>query len=194
MTVADLATKLDVKAKDVLRKLMDRRLMMTINSTLDDETASMIAREFGADVKMQTFEEEMLQVEAEDVNPADLVTRATRAERVVRHDWSVGDMVIWDNTGVLHRVTGHDPTSTRELHRATRLDESPVDRPAHGVRVFLASLARGGRDVFHAEAGRAAHGAREAKLDRRLVVGVERDVGTGGAHATASSASSAAAR
>jgi translation initiation factor IF-2 len=76
MTVADLATKLDVKAKDVLKKLMDRRMMMTINSTLDDETASMIAREFGADVKMQTFEEEMLQVEAEDVDPADRVTRA----------------------------------------------------------------------------------------------------------------------
>ena len=76
MTVADLATKLDVKAKDVLKKLMDRRLMMTINSTLDDDTAAMIAREFGADVKMQTFEEEMLQVEAEDVDPADLVPRA----------------------------------------------------------------------------------------------------------------------
>jgi translation initiation factor IF-2 len=76
MTVADLATKLDVKAKDVLRKLMERRMMMTINSTIDDETASMIAREFGADVKMQTFEEEMLQVEAEDVDPADKVTRA----------------------------------------------------------------------------------------------------------------------
>jgi translation initiation factor IF-2 len=76
MTVADLATKLDVKAKDVLKKLMDRRLMMTINSTLDDETSAMIAREFGADVKMQTFEEEMLQVEAEDVDPADLVPRA----------------------------------------------------------------------------------------------------------------------
>jgi translation initiation factor IF-2 len=76
MTVADLATKLDVKAKDVLKKLMDRRLMMTINSTLDDDTAAVIAREFGADVKMQTFEEEMLQVEAEDIDPADLVTRA----------------------------------------------------------------------------------------------------------------------
>jgi translation initiation factor IF-2 len=76
MTVADLATKLDVKAKDVLKKLMERRMMMTINSTLDDDTAAMIAREFGADVKMQTFEEEMLQVEAEDVNPADLVPRA----------------------------------------------------------------------------------------------------------------------
>ncbi|MEO7271191.1 MAG: translation initiation factor IF-2, partial [Vicinamibacterales bacterium] len=76
MTVADLATKLDVKAKDILKKLMDRRMMMTINSTLDDETASMIAREFGADVKMQTFEEEMLQVEAEDIDPADRVPRA----------------------------------------------------------------------------------------------------------------------
>ena len=76
MTVADLATKLDVKAKDVLKKLMDRRMMMTINSTLDDETAAMVAREFGADVKMQTFEEEMLQVESEDVNEADRVTRA----------------------------------------------------------------------------------------------------------------------
>ena len=76
MTVADLAAKLDVKAKDILKKLMERRMMMTINSTLDDETATMIAREFGADVKMQSFEEELLQVEAEDVNPADRVTRA----------------------------------------------------------------------------------------------------------------------
>jgi translation initiation factor IF-2 len=76
MTVADLATKLDVKAKDVLKKLIERRLMMTINSTLDDETAAMIAREFGAEVKMQSFEEEMLQVEAEDIDPADLSTRA----------------------------------------------------------------------------------------------------------------------
>ena len=42
MTVADLATKLDVKAKDVLRKLLERRMMMTINSTLDDDTAAMI--------------------------------------------------------------------------------------------------------------------------------------------------------
>jgi translation initiation factor IF-2 len=75
MTVADLALKLDVKAKDVMKKLMDRRIMVTINSTLDNETASTVAREFGADVKMQSFEEEMLQVESEDVNEADRVTR-----------------------------------------------------------------------------------------------------------------------
>ena len=76
MTVADLAAKLDVKAKDVLKKLMERRMMMTINSTLDNETATTIARDFGADVKMQSFEEELLQVESEDIDPQDMVTRA----------------------------------------------------------------------------------------------------------------------
>src|SRR5205814_3750217 len=42
MTVKDLADRLDVRVKDVLAKLLMKRLMMTINSTLDTETATMI--------------------------------------------------------------------------------------------------------------------------------------------------------
>ena len=76
MTVADLAAKLDVKAKDVLKRLLDRRLMMTINSTIDPEMATEIARDFGADVQMRTFEEELLDVDTEDTRPEDRVTRA----------------------------------------------------------------------------------------------------------------------
>jgi alpha-ketoglutarate-dependent taurine dioxygenase len=57
---------------------------------------------------------------------ADLVRRATRPERVLRHDWAVGDMVIWDNTGVLHRVNDYDTTSRRELHRATVAGDEPI--------------------------------------------------------------------
>jgi translation initiation factor IF-2 len=76
MTVKDLADKLDVKAKDVLRKLIDRRMMLTINSTLDSETAEVIARDFGAEVLMRTFEEELTEVEQEASNPDDLETRA----------------------------------------------------------------------------------------------------------------------
>src|SRR5439155_7768367 len=75
MTVKDLADKLDIRVKDVLSKLLMKRLMMTINSTLDTETATMIAREFGADVQMRSFEEE-LQVHAEDARPEDVVMRA----------------------------------------------------------------------------------------------------------------------
>ncbi len=76
MTVKDLADKLEVRAKDVLKKLIERRMMMTINTTLDDETASMIAREFGAEVEMRTFEEEMLEIDTQDAKPEDLVPRA----------------------------------------------------------------------------------------------------------------------
>ena len=76
MTVKDLAEKLDLRAKDVLKKLIERRLMLTINTTLDDETATMVAREFGADVEMRSFEEEMVAVESNAVQDEDLVPRA----------------------------------------------------------------------------------------------------------------------
>jgi translation initiation factor IF-2 len=76
MTVKDLADKLDVRVKDVLGKLLMKRLIMTINSTLDPETATMLAREFGADVQMRSFEEELVQTSDGAASPEDIVTRA----------------------------------------------------------------------------------------------------------------------
>jgi alpha-ketoglutarate-dependent taurine dioxygenase len=49
----------------------------------------------------------------------DLLARATEPERVYRHEWSVGDVVIWDNRGVLHRARPYDPASPRDMHRTT---------------------------------------------------------------------------
>ena len=49
----------------------------------------------------------------------DLLHRSTVPERVYRHEWQVGDMVIWDNRGVLHRALPYDPTSPRDMHRTT---------------------------------------------------------------------------
>ncbi|MDB5970372.1 MAG: dioxygenase [Hydrocarboniphaga sp.] len=46
---------------------------------------------------------------------------ATRPQFVYRHVWSVGDLVIWDNTGTMHRATPYDPNSGRMLHR-TKLE------------------------------------------------------------------------
>ncbi len=48
-----------------------------------------------------------------------LLERATTPDRVYRHEWSVGDVVIWDNRGVLHRATRYDPSSARDMHRTT---------------------------------------------------------------------------
>jgi translation initiation factor IF-2 len=76
MTVKDLADKLEVKVKDVLKRLIDRRMMLTINSTLDAEVATTIARDFGAEVLIRSFEEELTDVETEASKPEDLQPRA----------------------------------------------------------------------------------------------------------------------
>jgi translation initiation factor IF-2 len=76
MTVKDLADKLDARVKDVLKKLLEQGKMMTINSTVDSDTANSLAREFGADVQMRTFEQEMVDVESAESRPEDLGSRA----------------------------------------------------------------------------------------------------------------------
>jgi alpha-ketoglutarate-dependent taurine dioxygenase len=42
------------------------------------------------------------------------------------HEWTVGDMVMWDNTGTLHRATPYDPNCGRELHRTKLEGEEPI--------------------------------------------------------------------
>ena len=76
LTVKELADKLEIKVKDLMKKIIDRRMMMTINSTLDSDTASVLARDFGAEVLIRTFEEELTEVETVASDPADLVARA----------------------------------------------------------------------------------------------------------------------
>jgi alpha-ketoglutarate-dependent taurine dioxygenase len=48
-----------------------------------------------------------------------VLAKATTPDRVYRHVWRVGDLVIWDNRGVLHRALPYDPTSPRDMHRTT---------------------------------------------------------------------------
>jgi alpha-ketoglutarate-dependent taurine dioxygenase len=56
----------------------------------------------------------------------DLLERSTAPENVYRHEWSVGDLVIWDNTGVLHRALPYDATSARDMHRTTLYGKEAV--------------------------------------------------------------------
>jgi alpha-ketoglutarate-dependent taurine dioxygenase len=46
---------------------------------------------------------------------------ATQPQFVYQHEWTVGDTVIWDNTGTMHRALAYDPASGRMLHR-TKLE------------------------------------------------------------------------
>jgi len=56
----------------------------------------------------------------------DLLARATTPERVYRHVWQVGDVVVWDNRGVLHRALPYDPGSPRDMHRTTFAGDEPI--------------------------------------------------------------------
>jgi alpha-ketoglutarate-dependent taurine dioxygenase len=67
-----------------------------------------------------------LESEQSEALLADLLGRATMPDKVYSHDWSVGDTVIWDNQGVLHRASPYDPDSPREMLRTTVLGDEPI--------------------------------------------------------------------
>lgn len=56
----------------------------------------------------------------------ELLERATTPEHLYRHEWQLGDVVIWDNRGVLHRAIPYDPTSPRDMHRTTFAGDEPI--------------------------------------------------------------------
>jgi translation initiation factor IF-2 len=58
ISVKDLAEKLSIRAKDLIARLLARGVFATINQTLDAELASEMARFFGADTNVISFEEQ----------------------------------------------------------------------------------------------------------------------------------------
>jgi alpha-ketoglutarate-dependent taurine dioxygenase len=60
-----------------------------------------------------------------------LMHLATRPECVYRHVWRMNDLLIWDNTGSMHRVTPYDPASGRRMHRFTIEGVEPITGVAH---------------------------------------------------------------
>jgi alpha-ketoglutarate-dependent sulfate ester dioxygenase len=55
-----------------------------------------------------------------------LLAGATRPEHTYQHRWEVGDTVIWDNRGVLHRALPYAANSAREMLRTTILGDEPI--------------------------------------------------------------------
>jgi alpha-ketoglutarate-dependent taurine dioxygenase len=55
-----------------------------------------------------------------------LMDHATQPRFVYRHRWRMGDLLMWDNTGTMHRVLPFDDRSGRRLHRCTLNGEEPI--------------------------------------------------------------------
>ena len=80
ISVKDLAEKLGLRAKDLIARLLLRGVFATINQTLDTELASEMARFFGADTNVITFEEQA----AKDVAEAATGEEGASTEGVTR--------------------------------------------------------------------------------------------------------------
>jgi len=72
----------------------------------------------------------------EGMHPADsydllcrLRNHMARPDYVYRHSWRPNDLIIWNNTGTLHRARPFDPKSGRLLHRFTLDGEEPIRAP-----------------------------------------------------------------
>jgi alpha-ketoglutarate-dependent taurine dioxygenase len=73
----------------------------------------------------------------EGMHPADsydllcrLRTHMSSPDYIYRHTWRANDLLIWNNTGTLHRARPFDPNSGRLLHRFTLDGEEPIRAPA----------------------------------------------------------------
>jgi len=60
ITIRELAEKLDIRAKDLLKTLLDRGVFASINQALDVPTATDLAQSFNGTVSVVSFEEEMV--------------------------------------------------------------------------------------------------------------------------------------
>jgi alpha-ketoglutarate-dependent taurine dioxygenase len=56
-----------------------------------------------------------------------LMAWATQPQFVYRHKWQVGDIVMWDNTGTMHRAMDYPKDSPRLHHRTTVVGDEPFD-------------------------------------------------------------------
>ena len=74
ITVAELAKKLNLKASDVITKLIGMGQMVTINQQIDADTASILADEYGCKVNIVSLYDQTI-VEGEKGDDADIVER-----------------------------------------------------------------------------------------------------------------------
>ncbi len=74
ISVAELARRMGIKSTELIKKLMEIDIIVTVNQTIDFDSASLVASEFEYELEPSSFEEEEI-IKEEEEKPEDLVPR-----------------------------------------------------------------------------------------------------------------------
>ncbi len=75
ISVSDLAKKMNLKANDIIAKLMGMGMMVTINQSVDSDTATLLASEYGCEVHLVSLYDETV-IESDKGTADDLQPRS----------------------------------------------------------------------------------------------------------------------
>ena len=74
ISVAELARRMGIKSTELIKKLMEIDIIVSINQTIDFDSASLVAGEFEYELELSSFEEEEI-IKEEEEKPEDLAPR-----------------------------------------------------------------------------------------------------------------------
>ena len=81
ISVKDLAEKLEIRAKDLIARLLARGVFATVNQTLDVELAKEMARHFGAEPEVISFEEQVEKETTAALKPEEVADTGEGSQR-----------------------------------------------------------------------------------------------------------------
>jgi translation initiation factor IF-2 len=157
ISVKDLAEKLEVRGKDLIATLLMRGVFVTVNQSLDAELVKDVARQFGADTQVISFEDQMANEAIENLlqqpNPDELEVTRSPVVTVMGHvdhgktslldAIRETDVAAGEAGGITQHIGAYKVKFTKEGSPASGREIVFLDTPGH--EAFTRMRARGAK-------------------------------------------------